>query len=438
MTPLSFIIRRVGGLFAMGSIALATGAFAAGLGNIGSGTGRGGGGLGGLRSGGSGAAGLEGGEEASGLGVFSRFPFRVTVALQEGYDDNVFTRSFVQQGSAFTNASLGAEYQFGSPRTQISANFGGGLTYYYDRPQQSGPDYNAFLDLRLTHRFTARLSLEISAYTTYQTEPDFSLDIGINRRSGNYFYTSDRIKLNYQFTPRFSIETSYTILSLIYDNSVVGTLQNRIENTFGNEFRYLLLPTTTLVGEYRIAFVDYMDADASAITHHFLAGFNQSFSPRFNANFRGGVQLREFESNISNRTNSERISPDLEATISYRLGERSDITWVNRYGIQEGEGSSNDTSSTSYRTGLNVKYDLTPRITSGLSFYYNHNSFDSGAGSANGFDEDSIDVALSLRYAVTRYLGIQASYNHAEVFSSRAIGRDYSRNRISGGIDFVF
>ncbi len=431
MTSLALSARRIAALVVIASIIVAAVASAAGLGNVGSGSR-------GSATGGAGQIGGFGAGAESGLGVFSNFPLRVTVALQEGYDDNVFTRSLVQQGSAFTIASLGLDYQFGSPRTQIEARAGGGLTYYYDRPQQSGPDYNGFLDLSLTHKFSARISLEISAYTTYQTEPDFSLDIGINRRSGSYFYTSDHFKLNYQFSPRFSSALSYTITTLVYDNSVVGDLQNRIENTVGDELKYLILPTTSLVGEYRIAFVDYTDSDSSALTHYFLAGFDHTFNPRFNITFRGGVQLRAFDSStITSRQNADRISPDVEANITYQIGERSDISWTNRYGIQEGEGSSTNSQRSSYRTGLNVRYGLTPRISSRLALFYDHNSFESN-GVSSGLDQNSIDVALNLHYAMTRYLGIQAGYNYTQVFASGITQRDYSRNRIYGGIDFVF
>jgi hypothetical protein len=433
MTPIVSTARRIAGLFVTVSISLSGVAVGAGMGSYGGnsarttlGTGQG--------------LGLEsssGGGEALGLGIFSRLPFRITVAVQTGYDDNILTRSSVeQQGSPFTNASIGVDYQFGSPRTQIEARAGGGITYYYDRPQQSGPDYNGFFDLTLTHKFNARLSLAISAYTTYQTEPDFSLDIDLNRRSGNYFYTSDHFKLDYQLTPRFSTGTSYTITTLLFDNTTAGDFQNRIENTFGNEFRYLILPTSSLVGEYRIMLTDYLDADADAQSHFFLVGLDHTFNPRFNATARVGVQLREFESTGTTMQSSEKISPDVESTITYQINERSNVIWTNRYGIQEGDSGTGSTGSTSYRTGLAAKYGITPRIAASFSVYYNHVSFGSG-GEGNAFDEDSIDIALTARYAMTRYLGIQAGYNRTDVFSGEA-GRGYSRNRIFGGFDFVF
>jgi Putative beta-barrel porin 2 len=373
-----------------------------------------------------------------GLGIFSRFPFRVTVSLQSGYDDNVFTSSFAKEGSAFTNASIEGSYTFGSPRTQIQVRTGGGITYYYDRPQQPGPDYNGFLALSLSHKFNARLSLEITSYTTYQAEPDFSLDVGISRRSGSYFYTSDRINVTYLFTPRFSTITSYTITTLLYDNSnAANSFQNRVENTVGNQFRYLILPTTTLVGEYRIGFITYLDTSTlDSYTNFFLAGFDHTFNPRFNATLRAGVEVREFENTaLASSAGGGGPAPYFESTVTYAFNQRSDVTWSNRYGIQEGDASTNQ-NRTTYHTGLVLKYGLTPRIISQLSVFYEHSSFDS-QGANTGFDEDAIDTALALRYAMTRYLGFTIGYNHTEVISGQT-GRGYSRNRTYGGLDFIF
>jgi Putative beta-barrel porin 2 len=436
MTSPPFIVPRTASFFVIAFLALGINAYAAGFGGGGFGSGAG-------RSGSFGDSTLTGGGgEEIGLGIFSRLPFRITVAVQEGYDDNIFTRGNLQQGSAFTDGSLGLEYAFGSARTQISARAGAGLVYYYDRPGSSGPDYNGFFELGLTHKFSARLSLTMSAYATYQTEPDFSLDIGINRRTGSYSYFSDHTTLNFQFTPRFSTASSYTITTLRFENSVAGGDQNRIENTIGNEFRYLILPTTTLVGEYRIQLTEYLDTDSDATTHFFLAGFDHTFNPRLNGTLRAGLQLRSFDSAETTTQTGDRISPDVETSVTYQFGARSEASWTTRYGIQEGEGSANDSVRTSFHTGLEVRYGITPRISSRLALFYEHNAFESGGGSNAGVGnnsptENNIDAALSLRYALTRYLGIQAGYNYTQIISDQSL-RGYTRNRIYGGVDFVF
>lgn len=375
--------------------------------------------------------------ESLGLGQFGRFPFRFTVAVQSGYDDNVFTNNVTKQGSAFTNASIGATYQFGSPRTEIELRTGGGLTYYYDRPQQKDPDYNAFLGLMLKHKFSARLSLQIDSYTAYQIEPDFSLNIGVNRRSGSYFYSSDHFTLTFLFTPRFSTATSYTVTTLLYGNTTAGDFQNRVENTVGNEFRFLVLPTTTLVGEYRIEYISYLDSNNDSLTNFFLLGADHNFSPRLLASLRGGVELREFEGSTltTGGSGSSEASPYFETTVSYTFPQKDEASWTMRYGIQEPDLPTNPRRTT-FRTGLNASIHLSPRITARFAGYYQHDNYDSQGFNA-AFTEDAFDLSLTLRYALSRYLGFEVGYSHTEALSD-VQDREYARNRIYAGLDLVF
>jgi hypothetical protein len=385
-----------------------------------------------------------------GVGIFSNIPFRVTVTVRGGYDDNITTSSGSGQGSGFINGSIGLTYDFGSPRTRFSLQMGGGVTDYFDRPNQSDPDYNAYLGLSLKHLFSPRLILNVSAYAAYQVEPDFSFGTGFNRRSGNYFYTSDKFTLSYLWTPRFSTATSYTFGALLYDNTAssgVGSFENRIENTFGNEFRFLLWPTTTLVAEYRIQFIAYQTNNSDATSQFILAGFDHSFSPQFSGSFRGGFQIRSLDSTQvvqpifpflppqTVHTSGESTSPYLEGTLNYAVGKKTSITWTNRYGIEEPD-IPGQPGRVTYRTGLQGKYDWTPRISSRLAIFYAHDDY-SATTLSPAFVEDSIDVALSLRYAITRYLGVEVGYNHTEILSDVSL-REYSRNRFYAGADFTF
>jgi len=392
-----------------------------------------------------------------GVGLFSSIPFHVTVTVRGGYDDNTTTSSGSGQGSGFVNSAINLTYDFGSPRTRFSLQTGGGLTYYLDRPGQKDPDYNAYLGLSLKHLFSPRLILNVSAYAAYQAEPDFSVGTGFNRRSGNYFYTSDKFTLSYLWTPRFSTATSYTFGALLYDNtgsSGVGSFENRIENTFGNEFRFLFWPATTLVAEYRIEFTAYQSSNADAVSQFILAGFDHSFSPEFNASFRGGFQIRSLDFTqmipasiqIVNgfltfvpaqtiHTSTDSTSPYFEATLNYAVGKKTSLSWTNRYGIEEPDIPGQPKRVT-FRTGLEAKYNWTPRISSRLAMFYGHDDY-SGNATSPAFVEDSIDVALSLRYAITRYLGVEVGYNHTEILSDVSL-REYSRNRFYAGADFSF
>ena len=100
--------------------------------------------------------------------------------------------------------------------------------------------------------------------------PDFQTfnfrNISFGRQSQNYFFTVNKFSLGYAWTPRFSTVSSYTLGYTNYTDDVVSTFQDRFEHTFGNEFRFLVAPTTTLIAEYRFGIVDYTKI-APAILH---------------------------------------------------------------------------------------------------------------------------------------------------------------------------
>jgi hypothetical protein len=404
-----------------------------------------------------------------GTGTFSRLPFRVSASVRGGYDDNITTASVDRQESAFTNGSITLTYDFGSPRTQLSLQTGGGLTYYWDQSQSTfnnNQDYdvNGYLGLSLKHKASPRLTFDVSAYVTYQTEPDFTLALGLNRRSGNFFYTQDRFMTTYLWAPRFATATSYTFSTLRYDDMAIGLFEDRFEHTFGNEFKFLLWPTTTLVAEYRFQLVTYEHEgdvigpvpgfffgpffiptgpapvlDRDSTSHFALLGIDHSFSPRFSASIRGGAEFRNYSD--AEFIEKDRMSPYFEGTLNYALGKNTSLTWTNRYGIEEGDVQLSATRKT-FRTGLRARHDITSRITANVGAYYQHDDYDSVdrpdvTSDSAAFTEEAFDIALSLRYAFTRYFGVEAGYNHTEVWSD-VVFRDYSRNRYWAGLNVVF
>ncbi len=368
-----------------------------------------------------------------GTGNFSRSPFRVSLSVREGYDDNVYTTKQDKVGSFFTNGTVLVDYKFGSPRTTFDLQALAGASYYYYRPFGQQYDINTSLTLGLDHHFTPRLALSASAYLTYQTEPDFNTAFGINRRAGNYFYTVDKLALSYQWAPRFSTVTSYTFGAINYDDSSIGAFEDRFEHTFGNEFRFLVLPTTTLVAEYRFEIIDFDEAIRDSTTHFVLGGLDHTFNPRFNVSLRAGAEFRDFDNF------GERTSPYAEATLRYALGERTSISWLNRYGLEEPDVPGTQ-SRTTFRSGLTVAYGIAPRITLSGAVFYQHDDNDAVVAPTfiiPFFAEDSLDIGLGLRYDINRVFAVLAGYSHTEVFSDIAL-REYARNRYYLGLNATF
>jgi len=373
-----------------------------------------------------------------GSGIFGTLPFKLTANVQGGYDDNVTTSNQLKQGSPFTTTGLLANYDFGDSRTRLSLQVGAGFTYYYDDIHVPGTashqyDIDTSLKLAVTHKASPRLTLSLDAYIAYLSEPDFTIAQGFNRRAGNYFFTQDKFTANYAWSARFATASSYTLGALHYDDNLVGSFENRWENTFGNEFRFLLAPTTTLVAEYRFELVTYEDVNRNSQTHFALGGFDHSFDPRLSASVRAGAEFRDYESDGSS------TGPYFEGTLKYAVAKQTSVSWTNRYGIEEPDVILSQGRNT-FRTGLSAKHDFTPRISATLGVYYQHDDYQSLSQPGffvPGFTEQDADVAFSVRYSITRYLAVEAGYNYTDVWSDIP-AREYTRNRYWGGVSVTF
>jgi hypothetical protein len=378
--------------------------------------------------------------EQTGTGIFAGVPIKVSVSLRTGYDDNVTTFNADKQGTGYTSGSVGLSYEFGSPRTRLSLELGLGVTYFWQHIRNvGGTDNNDYdlanhLSLSLTHKATPRLTLSMATYLSYQSEPDFTQDQGLNRRTGNFFLTHDNFSAAYQWMPRFSTRTSYSLAAVNYGDSAGGEFQDRFDNSLGNQFRYLLLPSTSLVADYRFQFVTYIhDTSRDSTTQVILGGLDHKFDPRLNASLRGGAQFRDYDQGGS------RSSPYFEGSLYYTVGKQTNISWTNRYSLEESDIEARQ-SRTTFRTGLVATHSFTPRIKSSLSAHYAHSEYQSPSslpGSGTDLTGDTFDLGLALRYSVTRYLGVEVGYDFTDVSSDSAF-RDYSRNRYWVGLNFTF
>jgi Putative beta-barrel porin 2 len=368
----------------------------------------------------------------SGAGVFSPTPVKIYATISGGYDDNVSTLHN-KQGSGFTSGNILLDYTFGDPRLQMILNGGAGATYYYEHLSGQSYDIDFKGALGITYKSSPRLTLGASLLIEYLTEPSFNAPGGLNSRNGNYLHTTDNVFVSYAWVQRFSTKTSYTFEAYNYDNNAVGAFSNRVSNVFGNEFRFQLAPTTNLVAEYRYDIVSYENASLNSTSHFALGGIDHAFNPRLNATLRGGVEFRSYDQD------GDHTAPYFEGTVTYAVGKRVSVSWNTRYGLEEPDlvGSQ---SRTTFRTGFQTKFNLTSRISSSVDLYFVHDDYqplNSGSIVTPGFTENTFDGNLSLQYAITPLIGVQAGYHYTDV-NSDVLFREYSRNRVFAGVNLTF
>ena len=270
------------------------------------------------------------------------------------------------------------------------------------------------------HKFTKRLTLNLNALASYQSQPDLSTDLGANQALGNFFRLSGTSSLNFLLGPRYSTVTTLTLGYLKYESGI-GSLQNRREQTFGQELDFLLFPSTTIDGQYRFEPIDYENAPLDSTTHVFLAGFDHKFSPHLNASLHGGFEIR------SSENNGNGLRPHFESTVNYRFGHRTSVSWASSYSTEE-SGTPGGTSGETFRTGLSSQIRLTRLLSANLGLYYSLG----GGGS-----QSTLDIAPSFSLLFTRHLSMNAGYDFSKVGSDQPLS-SYSQNSYFAGLNFSF
>jgi len=382
---------------------------------------------------------LSSASEAAGLGWLPAVPVQITAGLDMGYDDNVTLSSPGQgqgsQGSVFARENVVLTYARPGERTQIALIGVGRFSQYFDVSGQNETTGN--VTLSLTHNFSSRLSFYASFYGTYQNEPNFQSNVGPQNVRSPFFDTVDLFALTYHWLLRFSTVTSYTFERVQYfsssngnsQNGVQNTLaQNRVQNTFSEELQFSLTSRTVLVGEYRFEAIDYDTAPTNNSTTNFiLAGVNHNLTEHLMVHVRGGESFRSLENE------GTMASPYFEGTLSYVRSNHS-LNWTASYGYESPTATGATTTKT-WRTGVNLRYDLTSRLSSTTGVYYHLDENQGGTGSTG--TQNSLQLTLGLRYTINRRLALHIDYEHDST-SSLGSTPGYSRNRYSAGLSYTY
>lgn len=376
--------------------------------------------------------------EQAGLGWLPAIPIQINAGLDGGYDDNVTLSSSGQgssgQGSVFTRENVVLTYARPGGQTQFFVIGVGRFSQYFDVSGQNETAGN--VTMSLTHNFSSRLSFYASVYGAYQNEPNFRSNVGPQNVRANYFDTVDLFSLTYHWLPRFSTVTTYTFERVQFSSASNGnsqngvqntSAQNRVQNTFGEEFQFSLTRRTVLVGEYRFEAIDYDTAPINSTTNFVLAGINHNLTEHLRVNVRGGDSFRSLE-NEGNMS-----SPYFEGTLAYVRSNHS-LNWTTSYGYESPTATGATTTKT-WRTGLNLTYNLTSRLSSTTGVYYHHDENQGSTGSTGA--QDFLDLSVGLRYTIDKRFALQANYEHNST-SSLGSTPGFSRNRYSAGLSYTY
>jgi Putative beta-barrel porin 2 len=377
--------------------------------------------------------------EADGAGGGSYVPLEITSGVDFGYDDHVIGSNSAANSSSpsslFAKENLVLTYNRPGEQTEVSLLAVGRFTQYFN---VSTDDKDVNLTASLTHNFTTRLSFYASIYGAYQTEPNFQSNIGPTNVRAPHFDTIDIFSLTYHWLPRLSSVTSYTFERVKYESSSISTsavagAQDRFQNTLSESLQFSLTRRTSLTGEYRFEVIDYDTAPRDATIHFALAGVDHHLTEHLSINLLGGPSFRFF------KNDGNTINPYAELKVNYQGGNHS-LTWITTYGVEQ-PSQTLAAGATTLRTGLNLTYDLTSRITLKTGVYYDHEENQAGTGgpvvSTSTGSQESLQFTLGLRYTINKHFALHADYEYTNQ-SSFAGASGYSRNRYFAGVTYTY
>jgi len=377
--------------------------------------------------------------------------FQLSGSLNGGYDDNV---NLTPTGSPswYANPTANIRYLFGSARLAMDLLVGGGINYYFDHP--GGRDYDplVYLNLSVAYKVTPRLTLNFSTSSAYESQPELATALSSLNRLGNYFRSENHLSAHYRLSPRWSSVTGYSLSALEYESSAASA-NDRLEQAFSEQLRYLWTPTTSVSGAYRITLDESQGAQGESTTQSLIAGLEQSFSPRFKAGLQTGVQFRSGNS-------GGQTSPYVETSLRYELGSpvaasrvsgaSTYIIWGTSYSIEE-SGQQQGGGRKTFRTNLLLNYAMTARISASLGLTYsnggNGTSNQISSGSIGGSStETAFDITPSVRYAITQHCSVNVGYRYTDVKNGSGTAaleplqsfNSYTRNRYFAGITLSF
>jgi hypothetical protein len=373
-------------------------------------------------------------EEDSG-GVFDKKPYTFSAAVREGFDDNLFTTETDTSSSFYTNLAGGLEYKLENSRLQLSAALNGGVTYYYTRPGNKF-DYTGALNLQGLYKVNQRLTLNFSTNTAYLSQPDLEVAGTSARNNGDYMFSSTTIAGAYQWAEKFSTDTKYNFTPFIYVEDQLNESQGRIEQTISQSFRWLALPKSTVIAEYRVNPVDYYSAPLDNFGQFFLLGLDQVFSPKFKFTSRGGAELRFYN---SDNENPEYFGPFAELNGMYEYQKLSSIGLNLRYGT-EASGLNGAATRNTFRIGVNAVQGITPKLSFNIGANYQnnfYNEFDK-QNPESDFYENIVEFAVGVNFKVNKNFILQGGYTRTVDAAPASEQLSYTRNVTFVGVNVIF
>jgi hypothetical protein len=359
-------------------------------------------------------------------------PFTVTALIRGEYDDNINTSKSNRQSSWKIVGEPSIIYNNKQDNTTYAARYTLSAAYFIDRPDNNDFDLSHELYGRIKHDFSDRVSLDVRDRLRITQEPQI-LDAPGSvylRTNNDYIYNAFNGDLMIQWTPKFGTVSGYGNDVWDYDDKATSKFEDRMVHKGKHEFRFLVLPTTTLIGGGLVNYNDYWNVDRDFISYTGMAGVDHDLTRQATIGFRAGYTHTDFIEGGSYN------SPYGQVLFNWEIGANSSInasyshsmtaTSLNTYYARE-----SDTVT------LGGRYQWTPKFSTraqGMATFGEHKSeFKFGLPMVSKIRENIYGVDVGLNYEVNKNLELEAGYTYTTVDSNIKFN-EYDRNRVYFGV----
>ncbi|MGA0334189.1 MAG: outer membrane beta-barrel protein [Kiritimatiellia bacterium] len=366
-------------------------------------------------------------------------PLEISNYLSFEYDDNVFTTGDGVGTDPVDSFVLVEQIEFlldsQAGNTYYGLRYIPTFKYYQDRPDDD-TDFTNQWDFILNHDFTPRTSLQLNHVLRQAQEPELVADDVTFRNNNDYLYNSVNLDLITQVVPdKTSLQASGRFVDFSYDDDQVAELSDYQELTGGFDVVQVLQPQTSASLQVRYSELDYEADFRDADTLQGGVAVSKVFSPKFNAEIRGGIESHNPSDEVSKDTEnpygdiSLNYEPLKGTRMGLALGYKQAKSPINLFTMQE-----RFTVSGTYAN------DLTAGLTLLLSGSYSMGDFSEDNATSlydptvnTDGDEEILYLSAALSYNINVRNSLVLSYKYSELTSDVRSASDYDRNRISLG-----
>ncbi|MBA4136686.1 MAG: hypothetical protein C0518_05155 [Opitutus sp.] len=339
------------------------------------------------------------------------------------HDSNIFGAATGEIDSMVYSATGSISYN-GSVNDQTFATASYDVTFDHiaDRPGKKNLTSHALL-ARVAHAFTSATNIDVSDRYMISKNPQ-SLLAGIPLNSDQSFTMNE---FNARFATNAGQKTGlvfkYRNLAMAYDTAALAVQLDRMENLFGAEMNFALLPETKILGEYRYLDIAYDTAGNTKDkqSHFLLAGVDYNPGQEITLSARAGFEDRTREGA------ADTTSPYLELSARYGYAEGSFFTGGYTFAIEEASDVTRFTDTRVNRLFLNVQHRISGAFTASSSFTIEPSKLQGRAGQTD-LDETTTRFGAALSWIPTKNWVITGTYDRDHVASDDN-ARDQERGR---------